>query len=58
MRDLDDDYYEYDEKTLTLIGKRTSKTYAIGDELIIKVKRADSKHREIDFTIESGDDDE
>jgi len=58
MRDLDDDYYEYDEKTLTLIGKRTSKTYAIGDELTIKVKRADSKCREIDFTIESGDNDE
>ena len=58
VRDLDDDYYEYDEKTLTLIGKHTSKIYAIGDELTIKVKRADSKHKEIDFIIESGDNDE
>ncbi len=56
MVDLDDDYYEFDEKTLTLVGKHTQKTYSIGDELDICVKRADPTEREIDFVIESGED--
>ncbi len=55
MVDLDDDYYEYDETTLRLVGKHSRKIYSIGDEIKIRVKRADVKYREIDFYIESGD---
>lgn len=55
VRELDDDYYEFDEKAMTLTGKQTGKTYAIGNELDIKVKRADTKTTEIDFELESGD---
>ncbi len=55
MVDLNDDYYEYDDEALRLVGKRKGKIYSIGDKLEIKVKRADVKLREIDFVIESGD---
>lgn len=55
MTDLDDDYYEFDEKSLTLKGRNTNKKYSIGDRIIIKVKRADPKLREIDYYIEGSD---
>jgi len=55
MTDLSDDYYEYDESSFTLRGRHKGKTYSIGDEIKIKVKRADIKYREIDFVIESGE---
>ncbi len=55
MTDLDDDYYEYNESSLTLTGKHSGKIYSIGDAIKIKVKRADVKYREIDFVIESGE---
>lgn len=55
VSDLEDDYYEFDEKLLTLIGKHTGKNYTVGDEFDIIVKRADPKEKEIDFVLESGD---
>ena len=55
MTDLDDDYYDYDDTSLTLVGKHKGKIYSIGDDIKIRVKRADVKYREIDFYIESGD---
>lgn len=58
MTDLDDDYYEYDEKLLMLKGRNTQKTYNIGDSILISVKRADSTLREIDYVIERSEDDE
>ena len=58
MTDLDDDYYEYDEKSLILKGRNTGKVYSIGDSISIIVKRADANLREIDFMIESSDSNE
>ncbi|MBE7052480.1 MAG: ribonuclease R [Ruminococcaceae bacterium] len=58
MTDLSDDYYEFDESNFCLKGKKHGKEYSIGDRLTIKVKRADSQAREIDYTIESGDENE
>ncbi len=46
-----DDYYYFDEKTNTLIGKRTGKVYRLGDVLKAKVVGADKMRLEIDFTI-------
>lgn len=55
MSELDDDYYIFDEKNLSLTGKNTGKTYTIGMELDIIVKRADADLREIDFSIKGDD---
>jgi ribonuclease R len=51
VRDLNDDYYEYDEKKYALIGNRTGKRYRLGDEVHVSVLRVNPEEREIDFTI-------
>ena len=57
MTDLKDDYYEYDETRLCLNGKQSGNIYNIGDKITIKVKRADTALREIDFEL-GGDENE
>ncbi len=39
IRDLDDDYYEFDEKNYCLRGRRKNKIYSLGDAITIKVAR-------------------
>jgi ribonuclease R len=51
MRDLKDDYYEYDEKTYSLIGRRNRHRYSLGDPIKIKVVRANMEKRQLDFTL-------
>jgi ribonuclease R len=51
MRDLGDDYYLYDEKNYSLIGRRTRKRYRLGDKITVQVMRVDIEDREIDFRI-------
>ncbi len=58
VRDLEDDYYEFDESKMILCGTHFHKTFSIGDKLKIKVKRADKTMREIDFVVESGEENE
>lgn len=57
VRDLEDDYYVYDEKKYSLIGRRSGKTFRLGDSLQLKVIRVNPEEREIDFIIagERGD---
>jgi len=49
--DLDDDYYVYDEVRLQLVGERTRKIYALGDEITVVVADANPELREIDFEL-------
>ncbi len=51
ISDMKDDYYNYDEVTETLIGKRTGKMYKLGDEVDVKVIAASTEQRTIDFEI-------
>ncbi|MBI1808142.1 MAG: ribonuclease R [Ignavibacteria bacterium] len=51
VRDMEDDYYVYDEKNYALIGKRTKKRYRLGDKVTIQVVRVDPEEREIDFVL-------
>ncbi|MGI6218649.1 MAG: ribonuclease R [Bacteroidaceae bacterium] len=51
MRDLDDDFYEYDEKNYCLIGRRTHKKYSLGDPIRIQVARANLEKKQLDFTL-------
>ncbi len=46
-----DDFYHYDEATMTVIGERTNKRYTIGDRVVIKVKSASKEEQTIDFEI-------
>lgn len=51
LRDMSDDFYELDEKNYTIIGQTKKKTYQLGDEVQIKVKKVDLEKRQIDFTL-------
>lgn len=48
---LSDDYYIYNEKTMTLIGERTAKRYEIGQKIKVKVARSNIELRQIDFIL-------
>jgi len=52
MRDLDDDYYDFDEKNYCLIGRRRHKRYLLGDPIRIQVASANIEKRQLDFTID------
>lgn len=51
MRELDDDFYEFDEKNYCLRGRRSKKTYRLGDKIKIKVIKANLERKQLDFTI-------
>ena len=51
MTSLDDDYYVFDERHLTLIGERTKKMYKLGEEVKILVSKVDLTSHEIYFEI-------
>ncbi|MBU3814283.1 MAG: ribonuclease R [Candidatus Bacteroides intestinipullorum] len=51
IRDLDDDYYEYDEKNYCLRGRRKKHVYNLGDAVSIKVARANLEKKQLDFTL-------
>lgn len=51
VRDLDDDYYEFDEKNYCLRGRRKNKVYSLGDAITIKVARANLEKKQLDFAL-------
>ncbi len=51
IRDLDDDYYTYDEKNYCVSGKRTHKVYRLGDEVNIMVENANLDKKQLDFKL-------
>ena len=51
MRDLADDYYDFDEKNHCLIGRRNNHRYRLGDNVDIKVARADLEKKQLDFIL-------
>ncbi len=51
IRDLDDDYYEFDEKNYCLRGRRKHRTYNLGDAITIRVARANLEKKQLDFAL-------
>ena len=51
IRDLDDDYYIFDEKKFSLTGRTTRRRYRLGDRVTIQVVRVDPEEGEIDFRL-------
>lgn len=51
IRDLDDDYYEYDEKNYCLRGRRKKHTYSLGDAITVQVARANLEKKQLDFAL-------
>ena len=51
MRELDDDFYIFDEKNYRLIGEKTKHIYSLGDAITIKVSRANLEKKQLDFVL-------
>ena len=54
LEDLRNDYYIFDEKTLSLSGERTGHTFNIGDIVKVRLTAANKASRRIDFTLLEG----
>ncbi|NDP22857.1 MAG: ribonuclease R [Paludibacter sp.] len=51
IRDLDDDFYTFDDKNYCLVGRRYHKKYQLGDELTVKVAKANLDKKQLDFVL-------
>jgi ribonuclease R len=51
MRDLADDYYDFDEKNYCLVGRRHNNRYRLGDKIKVQVARANLDKKQLDFVI-------
>lgn len=51
IRDLEDDYYEFDEKNFCLIGHRKKRIYRLGDPIRIQIARANLEKKQLDFAL-------
>ncbi|HEX2920751.1 MAG TPA: ribonuclease R [Bacteroidales bacterium] len=51
IRELDDDFYEYDEENYCIKGRSTGKVYTLGDRISIMVIKADLQKKQLDFRL-------
>lgn len=51
IRDLQDDYYEFDEKNYCLTGRRRGQQFRLGSPLTIRVAQANLERKQLDFRL-------
>jgi ribonuclease R len=51
IRDMEDDYYIFDEKNFQLVGRGKGRVYRLGDKVYVQVIKVNRERREIDFTL-------
>jgi ribonuclease R len=51
LRDLEGDFFVYDEKKHAFIGRATKKQFRLGDRIRVKLVRVDIEKTELDFII-------
>lgn len=51
VRDLANDYYDFDEKNFSLVGRRTGVRYRLGDDVKVRVARASLEKKQLDFAL-------
>ena len=51
IRDLGNDYYDFDEKNFMIVGRRHHTKYQLGDAIRIQVARANVERKQLDFTL-------
>ncbi|MEZ5019753.1 MAG: ribonuclease R [Bacteroidales bacterium] len=56
IRELQDDFFEYDEVNYCIRGRNSGKVYMLGNKITVEVAKADLKKRQLDYRLaESGD---
>lgn len=51
ITELEDDYYEFDEKNYCIAGRHHHKIYQLGDKVTIKVAKANLVARQLDYEL-------
>jgi len=51
IRELQDDFFEYDEVNYCIKGRRTGKVYMLGDNVTVEVVRADLRKKQLDYKL-------
>lgn len=51
VRDMDDDIYNFDEESYSLVGKNTGKRYRLGDPVRVRIANANLEKKQIDMAI-------
>jgi ribonuclease R len=51
LRDMTDDFYNFDQENYTLVGRATGRRFTLGDAVRIRVKRTDLQKRQLDFEL-------
>lgn len=51
ISELDDDYYDYDEKQFRIIGRNNKRIITLGDKLTVQVTKTDIDRRTIDLIL-------
>lgn len=56
VQDMDDDYYEFDQKNMRLIGSKSKKMITLGDKVVVRVVNTDIDRRTIDLEFADNND--
>ena len=51
IRELQDDYFEYDEVNYSIRGRQSGKVYMLGDKINVEVAKADLQKRQLDYRL-------
>ena len=51
LRDIGDDFYNFDEKHYRIVGERTKRMFTLGDKVRFKVANADMVKKTLDYVF-------
>ncbi|WP_430810791.1 MULTISPECIES: ribonuclease R [unclassified Carboxylicivirga] len=51
IRDLDDDFYVFDEENYCIVGRQYNRKYQLGDQLDIVIANANLEKKQLDFAL-------
>ena len=51
LRDMSDEFYAFDEEEYAVVGSRSGRKFTLGDRVLIKVKNADLRLKQLDFEL-------
>lgn len=51
MKDIPNDFYNFDKSTNTVVGQNTLQEYVLGDPVLVKVQKTNIEKKQIDFKI-------
>ncbi len=51
IRELGNDYYMFDEKNYCIVGRTSGKKFQLGDQLTVRIARADLIKKQLDFQL-------